>query len=267
MKKRLLWLIVPIVLIIGTVVACLKTGELPSLKLVLKMVYVCIAYCVVAFGLKSRKPKAGYKQYADAYKGIIGDAFAGNKSGYNKLMKAVALYNEDKNEKSVKLLNKLLPECASVQEKSAVLIFMGLNYSDSGRHNSAIECYEKLLKDDPKNSRAWSNLGFNYWSIGRTDVAAEAYCNAIEADPTNAYAYNNMANFWYQCGEYEDAITYAEKALGINSRLPQAMSVMALSFAQLGDEDNAVKYGKMYLASGGEVKDIIEKVHMISQSL
>ena len=83
----------------------------------------------------------------------------------------------------------------------------------------------------------------------------------------NQYQNNNMANFWYQCGEYEDAITYAEKALGINSRLPQAMSVMALSFAQLGDEDNAVKYGKMYLASGGEVKDIMEKVHMISQSL
>ncbi|MBQ4284465.1 MAG: tetratricopeptide repeat protein [Lachnospira sp.] len=261
-KKRLWVLIIPVIFVIIVAAICLKTGELP-LKIVGKIIKLTATCLAVAFGVSVAKPKDRYKQYADAYKDIIGDAFARSRSNYNKLMKAITFYNDNKHDKSIKTLEKLLSKCTTVREKSAVLTFMGLNYSDIKQYNSAIQCYEALLEEDPDNSRAWSNMGFSYWQIGRTDMAAESYCNAIDADPNNAYAYNNMANFWFRCGEFEDAIYYGERALEINNRLYQAMSAIALSYAHLGDEENAMKYGRMYLAYGGEGKDILEKIEAI----
>jgi tetratricopeptide (TPR) repeat protein len=56
-----------------------------------------------------------------------------------------------------------------------------LNKSDE-----AIKSYEKTIKINPKDSKAWNNEGLDLSKLGRYDDAIKAYDKAIEINPHNS---------------------------------------------------------------------------------
>lgn len=253
-----------ILIIVILLFSCFMTDKRDPVRIA-KVLCLFIPYTIAVFTFGKRRSvnKKNYKIYRDKYADIIGDAFADDRRNYQILMRAIYRFNTDKHEYALNLLKSLEPECVSVSDHSAVLMFRALILTDQGLLNEAVSTYEELLTYDVRNSGAWSNLGILYNQLGKTDMARQAYESAVSNDIENAYAYNNLAAFYIQTGNAENALKNALIALDKNAKLYQAMSAAAISYKMLGNEELSEKYYKMYEANGGDsvnLRKILDKI-------
>ena len=56
---------------------------------------------------------------------------------------------------------------------------------NKGQYAKAIECLNKSVELDPKNSISWGNLSFSYYQKGNYKKALEAIDKCIELDPND----------------------------------------------------------------------------------
>lgn len=196
--------------------------------------------------------KKTFAVYESKYENIIGGAFATPeyKKERHKLLVAIDLYNQNKFNKAIDAFNELLPKCQLSSERYAVLMFMGLCYTDMGANEMAIKTYEKLLSYDMSKSEAWSNLGYVYKKMGNFEKQVECYTQAISFDKSNPYAYNNMAQALFTQGLYEEAIPYAVKALEIKANLHQSASCLSMCYCAIGDDEKCEHYAKIAISNG-----------------
>jgi Flp pilus assembly protein TadD len=62
----------------------------------------------------------------------------------------------------------------------------------SGKWSEALEAFESLSKQFPRNSYIWLRLGNSYAKLGRFEDAALSYNSALAVDPSNTSAAYNM---------------------------------------------------------------------------
>ncbi|MGN1481517.1 tetratricopeptide repeat protein [Porcipelethomonas sp.] len=268
MKSKMLTIISVIIIAaiaILTVYAAFIAEE-KDYRLIAKAVIVMVSYILALMGFKRKGSinYGDYRVYKDKYKDIINDAFEHDSKSYKQLMKAIHMFNIDKDKEALKILNKLEDSCVSISDHSAVLTFKALVLRDQNMSNAAAETYEELLKSDVSNSRAWSNLGLIYYEQGRTAEACRAYENAVTYNPDNAYAYCNLASFYVNNNEPQKALENAMHALEINGKLYQAMSAASVACKLLGDDEMSEKYFKMYGTNGGDTKNLRQVLENIS---
>lgn len=266
--KNKVWKIINIIILIAVIaIAAYEIGFAVegdrSAKTVLKVAFVIIVWELSMLGIKRKRSALDYRIYEDKYREIIRDAFKNDKKSYRKLMSAIRLYNEDKYDEEIKILDRLKSSCISSHDTSAVLMFKALGLAEKKLYNEAISVYQELLKYDNMNSKAWSNLGYNYTLVNNSQAALEAYENALRYDGSNPYAYTNMANYYIKSGEPEKALEYSLKAIELDNQIYQAMSAASMAYAYLGDRENAMKYCKMYGVNGGDVKMLKSKVEAV----
>lgn len=61
-----------------------------------------------------------------------------------------------------------------------------------GRTTDAIQAYEKALRLNPNDAKAWNNLGVAYASTGRRSELAAIYDRLKRLDPTQAERFFNL---------------------------------------------------------------------------
>jgi tetratricopeptide (TPR) repeat protein len=196
---------------------------------------------------------AFYKSHiAKSYADIIGNAFAHDRRSYNLLMKALILYNQNKNNKALSLLRKLLPQCVSRRDSAVVWFFIGACYDDLGQFASAAEAYESSVQNDLSIGTAHSNLGIIYKNGGDYEEALKCYENALAVDRDNHFAYNNLAYVYLDLLEPDKAIEYAMEALKIKANMQEAMQVLALAYSMKHENDKAQEYYQKSVMNGCE---------------
>jgi tetratricopeptide (TPR) repeat protein len=70
-------------------------------------------------------------------------------------------------------------------------ITKGVALKNLGKHNEAIECYDKAIKIDPNYALAWNNKDLALYNLGKYNESIECYDKAIKIDPNYALARNN----------------------------------------------------------------------------
>ncbi len=70
-----------------------------------------------------------------------------------------------------------------------------------GKHNRAIEAYEKLLRDEPQNIEAMLGLAQNYEWAKKFQKAKTAYSDILKISPDNIYANIGLARVYFFKGE------------------------------------------------------------------
>lgn len=203
------------------------------------------------------------KQYEKQYEKILPGAFQNDKKSYQKLLKAINLYNHDSYIEAERILDKLLAKCVTAKDYTSVLMFKALSLTDRGASDEAVETYKKLLNYDYGNSMAWSNLGSLYRGEGNSMEGITAVKNAILYDPSNAFAYNNLAAQYISTGDFELALKNALYAIELDSSQPVFMSNAAVAYKCLGDDKNAEKYCKLHATKGGDTKALREVLDSI----
>lgn len=202
-----------------------------------------------------RKSLAFYKQF---YAENIKDSFSDNRRNLKKLLKATRFYNEDKYEKSLALLDELLPECEISAERYSVNLFKALSYEDMGQDQKAIEVYELMMKSGIADSVAFSNCLSLYNKTGEHEKAYEAARRAIYSDPKNYNAYNNLAYLYFADGNYEEAVQNAKKCLELKSNMLGSITLLYIIYKLENNDAEAEIYEKMAVANGRSRKELRE---------
>lgn len=63
------------------------------------------------------------------------------------------------------------------------LVEKGTRLLGDAKYDEALECFDKVLSLDPKNTRAWNQKGVALRSLGRYDEAIECFNRSLEIVP------------------------------------------------------------------------------------
>lgn len=200
--------------------------------------------------------------YRRQYEDLIGNAFRNDKELEKRFFKGIDAFNNDQNDRAIKIFDKLTPELRLSEDRFATLVFTALCYTEIGAFYPAVEAYEQamLLKG---NSTVASNLGHCYQHLGDFDKALVSYATAIEIDPKNPLPYNNVAQLLISEEEYEDALDYAQKATAIKANFYQAYNAQAICHAMLGNSaeyESALRRAVSYGSDKGKLVAYIKNL-------
>ena len=209
------------------------------------------------------------KVYEKAYAKEIGSAFSrpDTKKYKNKLLSALAIYNQDNYTGALKILGELEKVCNTSDDFCAVLLFKALCYTDGGSPEAAVTEYEKLLKYNEKHSQAWSNLGILQKKLGKNAESVKCYENAVKYDPTNAHAYNNLAQGYLSDCEWTKVIEPALKALELKNNFYQADTALTVAYFALGQVEESKKHFEHAVANGANGEKIMNALKNIASGI
>lgn len=88
-------------------------------------------------------------------------------------------------------------------------------YSD-GRDDEIIVCYNRILKNNPRNSKLYYELGNIYLKKDDRFSARNAFRMALEIEPENPFYLNSYAYSLIQLKSYDEALVHYKKAIKIN---------------------------------------------------
>lgn len=120
---------------------------------------------------------------------------------------------------------------------------------DSGQYPSAEIEYENVLRNDPKNARAWDRLGDLYFNEGRGAETIPVLQRAEQIDPGNLDARLKLGDLYLELGQSRQACQEADFVLSRNPMDEQAPLLLARAAAT--NEINAVRLQIQNLQSKG----------------
>ena len=190
-------------------------------------------------------------------KDIIG-AFDSEEKHRKKLLKAIYYFNQGKSKQSIDILKALESKCHNTSDYKAVLLFIALNYTNSGQDIQAMFYYEKAIKNGYASSNIYNNLGHLYAKAQENAQAHQNYDLAIYFDNMNIAAYHNKAQLCFKENNYKMALELSEKALHINPKYRPSSTLVAIIYALEGRTDEAVE-AKGRAIENGESAASIER--------
>lgn len=121
------------------------------------------------------------------------------------------------------------------------LINLAKVYSQTGRHDEAFRCIERLiaLSDDPeKHAAYYLALGAFMEKTGDFQGAVRFYRQAFGLEPCRTetwyFIHNNLGYSLNQLGEHDDAISYLRHAIEIDPVRPNAFKNLGLAMEAKG---------------------------------
>jgi tetratricopeptide (TPR) repeat protein len=99
---------------------------------------------------------------------------------------------------------------------------------------AAIDIYQGILKDNPKNASILNKTGVAYQQLGGLDAAANYYKKAEKADKKMSNPVNNLGTLEYGLHHYSKAVGYYKRALTLGAS--QATVYSNLGYAYFSEK-------------------------------
>ncbi|MGV3631694.1 MAG: tetratricopeptide repeat protein [Bacteroidota bacterium] len=110
---------------------------------------------------------------------------------------------------------------------------------DLGQFDKAIEYLNQALVFRPDFSPLYLNLGFTYQQMEQHDKAIENFNKSLEMTPDDAYAYNNRGYSKLKLGQLKEAMQDVEKSIKLNEHNAYAYRNKALIYIEKKELDKA----------------------------
>ncbi|MDJ0636535.1 MAG: tetratricopeptide repeat protein [Xenococcaceae cyanobacterium MO_188.B29] len=101
------------------------------------------------------------------------------------------------------------------QNKALALQYLGRPQEANRVYQEALRTYDRVLKDEPKNTIAWIDRGNVLSKLRRFDEAVNSYQRAIKIKPDSHLAWVGKANALFSLGGHQEALSDLEKALEV----------------------------------------------------
>jgi tetratricopeptide (TPR) repeat protein len=105
-----------------------------------------------------------------------------------------------------------------------------------------IASYEAVVRENPRNDRAWDSLGNLYRITQRNSDAIYAFERAVSLEPTRYIYHYQLGTLYAAQGNYRDAITEIEKVVELNGDFIFAQCALASYLRKMGKNDEAQKH-------------------------
>jgi tetratricopeptide (TPR) repeat protein len=174
---------------------------------------------------------AELKPVAESYKNIV-LYWRKQASEYNQ--KRISEYLKEATEfqsqgiygESISIYNKALMISPSDSMTSEILVDQGAAYFYDGQVDEALGNYDKAIRLNPRNARAWANIGTVLNNLGRPKDSVRNFEKAIDIDPNNAGLLTSAGIAMYNIKDYQKAKFYLEKAVALDNTLWDAWSAL-----------------------------------------
>ena len=114
--------------------------------------------------------------------------------------------------------------------------------SDLARVAGTIATYEAVVRENPRNDRAWDSLGHLYQINQRNADAIYAFERAVSLEPTKYVYHYQLGTLYAAQGNYRDAIIEIEKVVELNSEFIFAHCALASYLRKMGKHEEALKH-------------------------
>ena len=142
--------------------------------------------------------------------------------------------NRSSQENSVS--NQAMRQRAEVANNRAIEVW------ESGKHDEAIELWNKAIQKGLHLAELYNNLGSAYHYCGEPKLAIECLHNAIEIEPDLMEAYSKLAETYQSMGDTETAIENWYQVLRIDPACTDAIERLRQMNAAQYDLDNISEY-------------------------
>lgn len=268
-KKKTLKLILSIILVllvlfcIGLFIYEITVGGADPMEKLPRFVITLLICFISLFKVNYRdySVRASLNFYDKEYKELE-RAFISSPKDKKTLLRAVRLYNENKLEKALKLLNSLKSVANTKDDVLAVGLFIGLSFTDMKLYDYAIYNYNQLVDMGINSSTIYNNLGHLYMTLGKHEDAFRVLRLSVQNDEKNETAWNNLAQMCFRDHHFEEAKSCALKALEINQKFRQSASLLAIIYSLEDNGTLAEKYSHIAVAAGEDprnLKAVIER--------
>lgn len=142
------------------------------------------------------------------------------------------------------------------------LAAIGAAYGKLGRHDTALEYFEKAIAVNPKYAAAYLGMGASYGFLGRVDDKIGACKKAIALEPSNAEAYGNLGSALGKSGRYKESAEVLKEAVRLKPAFADAHFTLGLAYISLGDGNLAIKQSqaldRLDPALAKQLRDMVE---------
>jgi tetratricopeptide (TPR) repeat protein/predicted transcriptional regulator len=156
-------------------------------------------------------------------------------------------------DKAIECLNNALDLIQEIgEEKSGInkcdiLYDLGLVYMESNEYELAVEIYNEIIKNCPKNIDALIHLGHALKLLGKTEEekaihekAVELLLSKLKYDNTGYY-HERLGIIYFQMGRYSESIKMYKKALKLNPNNEKTLIYLAIIYIEYEKFDKAKK--------------------------
>jgi|GEM_PF-6306719 len=105
-----------------------------------------------------------------------------------------------------------------------------------GRYDEAIELFSRLIKANPKNTKAYIGRGSCYSAKGESENALKDINISLQLEPDSAEAWANRAHHFRLVKNKEEAMTASIKSIQLNPKSSQAYRTLALIILEMPEE-------------------------------
>jgi Flp pilus assembly protein TadD len=151
-------------------------------------------------------------------------------------------------------------ELLSVPPKARIHYDKGIEHSQKGNREEAIEEFKQAIAEHPTFTMAFNELGVQYLKLNRVDEADQAFQNALKIDPNSFPALTNRGIANVMLKRYGEAVPILRKALKENDQSAVCHYFLGQALANLGLFDEAEKELLVSLKLG---KEQMKEAHRI----
>ncbi|MHC4757037.1 MAG: tetratricopeptide repeat protein [Planctomycetota bacterium] len=174
--------------------------------------------------------------------GILPGPFDEEKTDYEAELYYCLGYNMYSNGKHQEAIDHFEKALQIKNDFDDAHVYLGHTLLLSGRLDEAIMHFEKTLELNPDYGTAYSNLGVAYRQKGQYDKSIYYYSEYLRLDSNDPKIYSNLGVALIGAGRIDEAIKSLEKSLKINPVDPGVHNNIAAAFLRKDDVENAVKH-------------------------
>ncbi len=108
------------------------------------------------------------------------------------------------------------------------------------RRDIALEYYQRMLAQDPRDALALASIGFQYAQLGRKSDALATFDRLIAIAPRDAEAHFNRGFLLQERNDHDGAIAAFRSALALNPDHDRALYGLALSLIATRRPEDAI---------------------------
>lgn len=135
----------------------------------------------------------------------------------------------------------------------------GRKFYNKSMYNRALQEFDRAVKIDPSNFRAYYWRGRVYLKMGYYDKATADFKTVVQLKPQYARSYHNLGWLYHQKGKYEESIQYLTKAIELEPNNGWAYYTRGRNHFKKGDLQSALRDTKKSCALGYQQACSVQK--------
>lgn len=125
---------------------------------------------------------------------------------------------------------------------------LGFAYQTSARYDDALEQYDLVLQDNPKDTAALYNKATVLMKTGERKKAEELYWDVLEIAPSHVLAAKSLGDYYAARGQYRSLLVAVRPAAEAEPSMADLQYLMGVGYEKLGKPTDAIPYYRQAIA-------------------